>query len=148
MASCARMDMGMADGTDDTPEVFTVSFLTDRPLHDVATEKRRIAAGGAGLRAVNEFAYTTAMALDPTLPTVSFIEQSQSDQVEELLGVLPGVLAHVHDITKRHTSTLVRLATAAGQLTARQLCAPLATTRRPPPFQPPISLLPTPSLWR
>lgn len=107
----------MVEGQDDTPEIFAVSFVTDRPLHDVATEKRRVAAGGAGLRAVNEFAYSTAMALDPTLPAVSFIEQSQSDKVEDLLDVLPGVLAHVHDITKRHTSTLVRLATAAGQLT-------------------------------
>ena len=106
----------MAKGRDDTPQI-TVSFVTDRPLHDVATEKRRIAAGGAGMRAVNEFAYATAMAIDPTLPAVSFIEQSRSDKVEDLLDILPGVLAHVHDIAKRHTTTLVRLATAAGQLT-------------------------------
>ena len=109
--------MDMAEGADDTPEIFAVSFFPDRPLHDVATEKRRVAAGGAGMRAVNEFAYSTAMALDPTLPTVSFIEQFQFDQVEDLVGVLPGVLAHIHDITKRHTSTLVKLATASGQLT-------------------------------
>ena len=63
------------------------------------------------------FAYTTAMALDTSLVVVSFIEQAPIDKVEDLLDVLPGLLSHVQDITKRHTSTLLRLATAAGQLT-------------------------------
>ena len=103
---------------DDAPEIFAVEFTIDRPLHDVAAEKRRVAAGGAGMRAVNDFAYAAAVALDPTLLLVSFIEQQpQSSRAEDLLDILPGMLAHVQDVTKRHTTTLLRLATAAGHLT-------------------------------
>ena len=120
-ASYVRMDMEMADGHDHTPEIFAVEFSTDRPLHAVAAEKRRVAAAGAGMRAVNEFAYAAAVALDPTLLVVSFIKQSRSAKVADLLDVLPGVLSHVQDVTKRHTSTLVRLATAAGQLTGGEV---------------------------
>lgn len=102
---------------DDAPEIFAVGFTTDRPLCEIAEEKRRIAADGAGMRAVTDFAYSTAMALDASLLVVSFIEQAPIDKVEGLLDLLPGVLAHVQEVTKRHTSTLLRLATAAGQLT-------------------------------
>ena len=55
----------------DTPEIFTVSFTTDTPLHEVASQQRRVAAGGAGMRAVTDFAYTTAMALDPAQPAAA-----------------------------------------------------------------------------
>ena len=107
---------------DDAREIFCVGFTTDRPLYEVAAEKRRVAAGGAGMRAVNDFAYTAAMALDPTLVTVSFIEQQpRSSKAEDLLDVLPGVLAHVHGVSKRHTTTLLRLAAAAGQLTGGEV---------------------------
>ena len=104
-------------GRDRHPEpTITLSFSTDRPLHDVAAELRNVAAGGAGLRAAADFAYAAAAALDPAALLVAFVEQGGFDTVDELLDLVPPAIAYTQHVSHKHTGVLMRLATAAGQL--------------------------------
>ena len=92
------------------------SFSTDKPLHEVATEQRQRAAAGSGMRAVHYFAYSAAVALDPTGMVAALIEQTPAEEQDTLPELLTRALTSLHSVTAQHIHTTRKLAAAGGQL--------------------------------
>ena len=100
--------------------MLALAMSFDEPLHEVAAEKRAVAAGGSGLRAAVEFAYSTAVVLDPASMLGSIAQQMKSANLEEFLDVVLPFAVQAHDDAAAHTHTVRLLASAAGQLTGAE----------------------------
>lgn len=91
-------------------------LTTDKPLHEVAAEMRRTAAGGQGLRAVLDFARATAVVVDPAQIVATFAEKFGISTVDEMVDQLLPYLAKAHDVYAFHVWAVQKLAVAYGEL--------------------------------
>ena len=94
----------------------SLEFTTDRPFHEVATEMRRAAAGGQGLRAVLDFARATAVVVDPAQLVATFAQKSGVSAADEMTDQLLPYLTKAHDVYAYHVWVVQKLAAAYGEL--------------------------------